>query len=255
MTLPSFLYKYQPVTRRNLENLRKHQIWFSKPYRFNDAYDCANLPSTREMSEVELAEYLPSVLERIGKQALDPKYLEGDSPNALFKDKVNKDVAKTLPQITKEMLHEMGIACFSTSKDSLLMWSHYAKGHKGFCLEFDTSFEPFPKAYKVDYSPTMPSISLAAVLLKKEGAMREMVLTKADCWTYEDEWRLLSPQGDLPSKYKPSCLTGVFFGVAMGQNHKCKIMRILRDSPAKFYQMNRHEDEFRLDWTQITQCP
>lgn len=29
------------------------------------------------------------------------------------------------------------ISCFSERKDSLLMWSHYANSHKGFCVEYD----------------------------------------------------------------------------------------------------------------------
>ena len=39
-TLPSKLYKYQPYTTQTLENLKKRQIWFSKPSRFNDPFDC-----------------------------------------------------------------------------------------------------------------------------------------------------------------------------------------------------------------------
>src|SRR3990170_8890726 len=37
----------------------------------------------------------------------------------------------------------------SEKVDDILMWSHYSQNHTGFCLEFDTSFEPFDKVHKV----------------------------------------------------------------------------------------------------------
>ena len=30
-------------------------------------------------------------------------------------------------------------ACFTQSKTNLPMWNHYANGHKGVCLEYDTT--------------------------------------------------------------------------------------------------------------------
>ncbi|MBB5266970.1 DUF2971 domain-containing protein [Algibacter amylolyticus] len=43
------------------------------------------------------------------------------------------------PNIIK-IIESARISCFSKREDNLMMWSHYADGLRGFCLEFDTKF-------------------------------------------------------------------------------------------------------------------
>ena len=51
------------------------------------------------------------------------------------------------------------IGCLCTSYNHRLMWSHYADGHKGFCVEYDYSKRkdediiPFPVVYSKDRIP------------------------------------------------------------------------------------------------------
>ena len=35
------------------------------------------------------------------------------------------------------LIKSIHVACFSETKESILMWSHYADNHKGFCVEYD----------------------------------------------------------------------------------------------------------------------
>jgi hypothetical protein len=42
-----------------------------------------------------------------------------------------------------------------------------------------------------------------------------MILTKANCWSYEREWRILHIQAGLAYTYPWQTLTAVYFGVAM----------------------------------------
>jgi hypothetical protein len=51
---------------------------------------------------------------------------------------------------------ERGVACFSAAADNLLLWAHYADGHRGFCLEFDTSDPVFEKIQRVGYTQEWP---------------------------------------------------------------------------------------------------
>ena len=55
------------------------------------------------------------------------------------KAKLQKDMDKELEMLRKSF----GIACFSETYDSLLMWSHYADYHRGICLEY--SYEEIKK--------------------------------------------------------------------------------------------------------------
>ena len=39
---------------------------------------------------------------------------------------------------SESLSKNIGVACFSEEKNSLLMWSHYAENHTGYCLEYKT---------------------------------------------------------------------------------------------------------------------
>ncbi len=71
---------------------------------------------------------------------------------------------------------------------STLMWSHYAKNHTGICLEFHVSNHLFLKAMPVSYEIKYPQFHIDTMY---EHAT-QVVLTKADCWRYEDEFRLIA---------------------------------------------------------------
>lgn len=42
----------------------------------------------------------------------------------------------------------VGVLCFTSKEDNLLMWSHYAQNHEGICIEFDSNAEFFNGKYK-----------------------------------------------------------------------------------------------------------
>lgn len=48
-------------------------------------------------------------------------------------------------------LKSFGVVSFSKRNDSILMWSHYADSHKGFCIGFHTKIE-FRDAKEVYYA-------------------------------------------------------------------------------------------------------
>ena len=56
MRVPDRLYKYQPPTEHAIQNLRNRQLWFGKPCRFNDPFDCAIRIDRRDVTDSELWE-------------------------------------------------------------------------------------------------------------------------------------------------------------------------------------------------------
>jgi hypothetical protein len=75
------------------------------------------------------------------------------------------------------------------------MWGHYADRHRGVCLEFDSSIEPFRQAAAVHYSTKYPSLDASQDFFE---ILRERVfLTKAAPWSYEEEFRMLGLEGGL----------------------------------------------------------
>lgn len=94
---------------------------------------------------------------------------------------------------------EGAIACFSTVKDDVLMFSHYADNHRGFVVGFDTRTllksmdeqnpDWHPSIRPVQYLPKAPHLDL-----NTEVAL--CATCKSDVWKYENEFRLFMTLGE-----------------------------------------------------------
>ncbi|MDC7696733.1 DUF2971 domain-containing protein [Vogesella indigofera] len=87
--------------------------------------------------------------------------------------------------------NDVGVFCLTENVREILMWSHYANSHKGFCLVFDPvwDFDFLCYLRQVDYVVDRPVVSIA----KKGGFdFDQTCLQKAACWRYEREWRYIS---------------------------------------------------------------
>ena len=121
------------------------------------------------------------------------------------------------------------------------MWSLYAKGHTGFCLEFDTQYYPFtkPEEYvvRVSYKKEIPTIDIFDLVLYPEKAVGSIFKTKASRWKFQKEWRILnSAGGTCECLGNVQCLSGIYFGCRMSDSDKKTINDILGGT-----QINRHE--------------
>ena len=72
-----------------------------------------------------------------------------------------------------------------------LMWSHYADGHAGICLEFSTHNVVMCAPLRVRYLKSYPRIHVHE---KGEAAALSLLLTKSDVWKYEREYRLVAQE-------------------------------------------------------------
>ena len=119
-----------------------------------------------------------------------------------IEDAKDKLVNEIIPSLEK-MRSKARISCFSTKKDSILMWSHYADSHRGVCFEFEENREYFKK---VNYSTKKPFLNLSGAIARllaydfigekityqdKEFAniMLDSLFTKSMEWSYENEVR------------------------------------------------------------------
>ncbi len=135
----------------------------------------------------------------------------------------NDLLRKHIEYTMQELIPNSGVISLSAVPDHILMWSHYANGHRGICLKFrrftlrfGQDFEEFEKqappqyqaedgfsrryefeAQPVDYSDDVPKRRPLAEL---HNAWRASVFTKSTHWRYEGEWRvLLPPGGNVPA--------------------------------------------------------
>jgi len=164
--IPSKLYKYQSFNDYSIKNLLNSIVWLSSSENFNDPYDCMLTFKTLDLFN----HFFPlniddifdesSINEDIISKDEKTSIINSDNTLATFAkimiskeetikvenreevlstllniaNKVASDIFKPFTNIAKE---STVISCFSELNDSIVMWSHYANHHKGFCLEYD----------------------------------------------------------------------------------------------------------------------
>ncbi len=253
MSSLKFLYKYQAFDDHSLENLAKKQVWLSSPIRLNDPWDCAILPPVQPSSEHEwylLYLQTRSIFQGLGDgtlAALESIFTDDLRPNNEFKAFIRKCCEQLFFDQRCKIMNTAGVACFSEEDDNILMWSHYGRAHTGFCVEFDATCEPFGKQIKVAYSKDLPSVNPIDISLNPECPLREMLATKADCWAYEKEWRLITLQGNAAIGLPPRCISAIYFGLRTEPCRKAQVMGLFSGTPVKFYEMVKSETKFKLE--------
>src|SRR5262249_3461497 len=88
--------------------------------------------------------------------------------------------------------NKIGLCCLTEQCNNILMWSHYADNHKGYCVEFEATDHTlvFGRAQRVSYSDVYPEINFYNT--PGDEKVRLTFLTKFTDWQYEREWRILN---------------------------------------------------------------
>ena len=218
MACPDRLYKYQSLSAYSLAGLLNGTIWLSKPAAFNDPLDCA-ITLDRERMDESIQDAIGVALAGTGLKDLD-----GIRPS-------DREAFEAHRSQILGLLQNMGVCSFSAVSNHLLMWSHYATHHRGFCIEYDSSEGSQLRglAKEVLYSDDAPSLTAKDIASHTGGSSLEILwLTKAACWSYEHEWRVIMSEGNKPFQ-APSKIVSVIFGARMPESDRTMIAYALRN--------------------------
>lgn len=236
--VPKLLYRYRPPTIQDITSLSDAKIWFSSPARFNDPFDCAYEIAVDDVSRDECE----AALTRISKGRYTAQSIAAFTDAEVIehsKRGLSSAIAGSLSAVK-------GVCCFSEIPNDLLMWGHYAAGHSGFCMEFNTAKDPmFQKAKRVRYSNDLPRIGVEVFRGEFEPVMG-LLLTKSTHWQYEKEWRILHSDGNFLYGHDRAALTGIYFGAKMPPEQKLMIASLLRETDTKLYEMKVGKSRFEL---------
>ena len=211
-TITRYLYKYRVDSVFSEKIFTEQTLWFSHPDEFNDPFDCwANIQSfdKKRLTAILIQRnYEENKIRRL-KQGIN-NYTESD-----FKRHIDS------------VMNQIGVCCFSMTSKSILMWSHYAHYHQGFCLVFDVLNDPdfFTVARPVNYIDTMPEFYFP---LDIDEIVERVILPKSTEWEYEQEIRIIKLQSDIESngnqvfKFNPNALRKIIFGC---KAHKTTIQK------------------------------
>jgi hypothetical protein len=230
---PEFLYRYRSIDDDNLEYLRRtlleDEVFLAPPSTLNDPFDCRITFECKKRSNKEVRD----VIDR------DLRLMEPDLRRAERRKRVTQQMklgffkqSDFWEKMTAEMqagIDRKGVLCLTESPDSLLMWAHYASGHKGVCLKFrHLGNHFFDRAQKVRYSDELRTIDpFDGSLVGLQIALLQ--ITKTTHWAYEKEWRIVDfKAGSGVQKFSPELLCGVILGMKIGQRERQQICAWVR---------------------------
>jgi hypothetical protein len=281
--LPTRLYKYRCDTDYPRDNLKDDTVWMASPESYNDPYDCALLlPSDVLLRLIEAslvdpfvkatklegiipraeiekakksAQPLKSIAEHLGSDARD--FWEGRADS--YSSAAARHAQDTVSNIAA--LRKLAKVCsFSAANDSLLMWSHYANHHKGFCIEYD--LEPlkpehpfrhnlYPVVYSKHLYDLMPfAVGLTARDRQKFQVMLPLIgmLHKFEGWEYENEWRMIFEKQNLMDDYAQPAPTPtrIFLGSRLVASESRPLLSICEQKNIPIWRMRLSDTNFEL---------
>lgn len=236
--VPSCLYKYRTVDSAKLL-LENHSIYFSSCMQLNDPFESAiNL----------LTDYTP-------QQYYDSFIFAGMTPQ-LAKELTRQvfngtiDGNTIIKQLTENVISSTGYFCMTTKPNNLLMWAHYADGHKGVCLKFDIlkDLDSFLVPVKVDYNSKYIDFDcLSSNLL-------DVLRRKSPDWEYEDEYRIIKTDHQGLWKIKQESLVEIIFGCRTSAEEKESIKSLASSSGflnISYFEVKEKKGSYGLDIVKI----
>ncbi len=254
MEKPLLIYKYENAGEYSLLNLKNSTIYFNSPTNFNDPYDCSFGFNIEDISDEEIEIFRSTIIHQ-GIIQTDGKEQFLNATLQEIRNSIIKSAKTAIETQMNIILKTNGIACFTEVNDNLLMWSHYAKSSKGFCLEFDTSFKPFHQLKKVKYMPNLPTFDAIKIQNYDESLFEvsKLWLTKSIHWKYEEEWRIIGNTANTWFKYDPNALKSIYFGPLIEKAYReiiCLVVQV-QNPNVKFYQGKISPNQFKMEFEEF----
>lgn len=233
---------------------------------FNDPFDSRIPINYMDLTDAERIEVVEEHVRRnhptlIGKDRIC-KVEEVFRKSAITDpDELKKNYQEVvIPQLEDEI----GVISFAGNRRHILLWSHYADGHKGFCVGIDrdrlqewvkqllTEEDMYIEIFDVNYEGEYPSLNPLDLSLEEYYALP--LTTKAEEWRYEDEVRLLFRGGaERKLNMDTELFTEIIIGCNMEYDHKQEILSVMESEfdNLPVYEASMAEFEFALNFERI----
>lgn len=261
------IYKFRDWGNDYHKQVLTDQLFFcSSISNFNDPFDSTipidyeGLTQEEKIEAVEnhVSNNYPRAVGRERLKLIEKVFQESaiDDPEQLQKN--YREVV--IPKIEDEI----GILSFAGNREHILMWSHYANSHKGFCVgidkeELQRSIRPllvtedkFLKLYDVSYQKSYPQIN--PLKASAEEFFSLPLTIKSHVWHYEDEVRLIFKDGaNELLKIEKELFQDITFGCRMHEDHQNEILEIINTEfdELPVYKAILSNDEFSLSFDRI----
>jgi hypothetical protein len=288
--LPKRIYKYRKDCPESRDCLETNSVWMASPDSYNDPYDCSiMLPSAtlKKLLEARLVKKIvqahnlqnhlsPEQIEEALKSSEPLQTIVGYFPSlpgaqqggnwsnkAAFFSTAVSQLANAATTTIAEWRKFAKICSFSEVSDSILMWSHYADHHRGFCVEYDLEAlsDPnhffrrnlYPVLYSSDFYDLGPFVQGLSDGPETRAEFQPMLpllsmLTKFDGWGYEQEWRLFQENAGVATdgKKESPVPARVFLGERSETLPGNPLVNICKKKQIPLSRMRLAKDKFQL---------
>lgn len=265
---PEIVYKYRAWEGIGKKPLTHFELYLASPKDFNDPFDCRIPVNFLLLSEKDKKEYIDVFIKKHKNEFLkeDRNLIE---IKKILQIKLHKNNIETVQRENEEISFEkydkrIGILSLSTDWKSILMWSHYAREHSGYCIGF---YEEklrnsglFDNGGPVSY-PSEDEYPIIHPLEDIKGEPETIFKNshhKAKDWFYEKEYRLTKFfHKEIPTlncrqiHINSDYIAEVYIGLRTPPEHKDEIIRICKNYDIKVYQVKQLKFKFLLDRDEI----
>ena len=252
-----FLYKYRAIDENNIEWSSRifthNELYFASVDQFNDPFDC-KFDYSFDASVEDAKKYLRRVVKRIRPNWNRKERGAWIAERLKMLKEEDSKFMENLKQSIPQMLSEMGIYSLSRVPDDILMWSHYANCHQGFCIKFfdDEKDQFIARAQEISYSDEYPIVN--PIKDDDLARLRKTLLRKAKHWEYEKEWRIIDyEKGPGVKHFPPHLLVGVIFGCRMTEEHQALVRDWCgrRQAGVAFYRAREAAQTYSLELIEV----
>jgi hypothetical protein len=258
---PKIIYKFRHWNNLECREFDRHPLthrtlYLASPKDFNDPFDC-RIPIDFSLLDTEKKkqDYVDDLIKKLSP------LIKSNNMNLESEMKQMSDRVRDIETYQKEYENmkfgsnneKLGILSLSTSWEEILMWSHYADNHQGYCVGFDEYKMRYSKLfgmgglvhYPVDYE--MPRINPLDRSNLKEASKIEF--TKSKNWKYEQEYRLtkrIECTEERIKKIPDDYLKEVIIGCNSSKEAIVEIMEAVSDLKIPVYQAEKIPFQFSL---------
>jgi len=222
--VPGMLYKYHGINKFLFKLLSENKLWFSRPDRFNDPFDCSvqfDFGATQAQAQKSLENII--------------RITEGDGFGQLFEkfrlQHIEPGGINALLNLAFQTFYNerLSICCFSEVASSILMWSHYANQHKGVCLGFQVQDGNLlqRKIIPVNYYENYPVVKIYEYADTFFSLLMQNIASKARDWDYEYEWRAVMTGKEGLYEFDKTDLQQVIFGANTTKANENRVLKAL----------------------------
>jgi hypothetical protein len=278
-----FGYKYRAINKYSLETLINNTIYFSKHTDFNDPFEFSTpFPDLKTMY-TKISKGVDKLFAQKFISIGNHQHLKRVCQNIIEERSSSLDQKH---EEIKQSLVKTGVYSLSKTNEEILMWSHYADNHKGFCIGFENLHQnttPLTKPLPINYTNQYTDLSAPELVLDFYKKMYGQYITLPDAewnekyrelanqtkftddqrggiailtdkyekWSYEQEFRLIDEKGFGLRPFNPACLKTVTFGLRTSSQDIETIINICKDkkSNIEFFQTQKKKNNFALEIT------